>query len=504
MKDIERIYMNVPMWTGRKTEHGTPWLDAASEAETALSSLDSLLGEFGGIGFSSQMGILSGVTDGFAVMKNARQYLQQEIERFVDNPLIECFSRAVEGLTAIDFDKIRVVNNAGVVVNNMDMNGKNADVQKIKDYSLMDVLMGNVPEFNRSTGFTQKIEGFGSILSEMGGFNLNKLQGKNDESEENPSKEKTNIMEDIRNYLLHLAGLECESGHCSGPVGSPMPKSIPEIVSGIMEDVFEKANSILNVVDVLCNMDLSNVEVLPEQEICSTKIIIQYIEYDITLEELINKQLNLKNPPIKDGETKVTFEDIYDVCNPNNHNIGMDMYQFLDLSASSNLSLEEIENFLQGKGILEGKEKSFFIAAKENNISEVYLLAHASLETGNGTSKLATGVNVNGVIVYNMYGINATDGNAVEEGAKFAYEHGWDTPEKAIEEGAKWISEKYINNETYQQNTLYEMRWNPQKTGEHQYATDIAWALKQTVDIKEMFDLFPNAQLTFEVPVYKE
>lgn len=67
----------------------------------------------------------------------------------------------------------------------------------------------------------------------------------------------------------------------------------------------------------------------------------------------------------------------------------------------------------------------------------------------------------------------------------------------------EWISENYVNDEIYQQNTLYEMRWNPNLPGTHQYATDIAWAIKQAPNIKKMYDNFPNAKLTFDIPVYQ-
>lgn len=80
---------------------------------------------------------------------------------------------------------------------------------------------------------------------------------------------------------------------------------------------------------------------------------------------------------------------------------------------------------------------------------------------------------------------------------------GWTTPEKAIEGGAKWISEQYINNPNYQQNTLYEMRWNPASPGKHEYATDIGWAVKQTTSIMKMYSNFPGATLKFDIPSYK-
>ena len=151
---------------------------------------------------------------------------------------------------------------------------------------------------------------------------------------------------------------------------------------------------------------------------------------------------------------------------------------------------------------MKGMGAAFIEAAKEYNVSEVYLVAHACLESGNGTSQLATGVEVNGTTVYNLFGIGAVDESPIDAGAEYAYKQGWTSVEKAIEGGAKWISENYINNSKYGQNTLYKMRWNPEKPAEHQYATDIAWASKQAKSMSSMFEAFPTAKYKFEIPRY--
>ncbi|WP_415430291.1 N-acetylglucosaminidase, partial [Staphylococcus borealis] len=108
------------------------------------------------------------------------------------------------------------------------------------------------------------------------------------------------------------------------------------------------------------------------------------------------------------------------------------------------ISKDDMSNFLKGKGTLAGQEQTYLDAAKKYNINEAYPAAHSALETGNGTSELAKGVMVNGTKVYNMYGIGALDGNAVNTGANYAYKQGWTTPEKAIDGGAKWISDKFV------------------------------------------------------------
>lgn len=187
---------------------------------------------------------------------------------------------------------------------------------------------------------------------------------------------------------------------------------------------------------------------------------------------------------------------------PNEENINKYKYQFLSLAATAGISEEDAASFLKGKGILSGKAKNFLAAAKNNNINEIYLMAHACLETGNGTSKLATGVCYNGTVVYNMFGIGAYDSDPINSGARYAYNAGWTTPESAIAGGAKFISENYINHATYKQDTLYEMRWNPGSPGSHQYATDVAWATKQAIWIEKIYAKFENPKVTFDIPVY--
>ncbi|MGO1653047.1 SH3 domain-containing protein [Senegalia sp. (in: firmicutes)] len=186
----------------------------------------------------------------------------------------------------------------------------------------------------------------------------------------------------------------------------------------------------------------------------------------------------------------------------NSNQAPKDMYQFLVLSGNSGLSENQLNNILKGKGVLEGQGAAFIEASEKHDINEMYLLSHALLETGYGKSKLATGVNVRGKTVYNMYGIGAIDSNPIGGGSSYAYNEGWFTAKDAIIGGAKFISEKYVNNKSHKQNTLYKMKWNPDSPGTHQYATDIGWAAKQTSKIKELYDLCDDYTLRFEIPKY--
>lgn len=206
-------------------------------------------------------------------------------------------------------------------------------------------------------------------------------------------------------------------------------------------------------------------------------------------------------------------EDVKRYLDPYNYVKGSaEYFQFLVLSQNAGISADELnEKVLINKGILSGKGQAFVEASLKHSINEMYLISHALLETGNGTSTLANGVLVTSVdgkpvepkVVYNMYGIGAYDSCALKCGAETAYKNGWFTPEAAIIGGAEFIAKSYINNPNYQQNTLYKMRWNPANPGVHQYATDIGWAVKQVFNIKKLYDLIDHYILYFDIPVYK-
>ena len=198
--------------------------------------------------------------------------------------------------------------------------------------------------------------------------------------------------------------------------------------------------------------------------------------------------------------------DVLHYLDPNNFiNDERQKVQFLDLSKTSGASVATLNNYLKGKGTLQGQGKAFIEASQTHGVNDIYLISHAILETGNGNSVLAKGVKYNGVTVYNMFGVGAYDKCPVDCGAKKAYEEGWTTPEKAIVGGAEFIGNSYIK---AGQNTLYKMRWNPAAmalTGAYgkQYATDIGWASKQVNTMYNLYQTIGIYNLNLDIPVYK-
>ena len=212
--------------------------------------------------------------------------------------------------------------------------------------------------------------------------------------------------------------------------------------------------------------------------------------YGLTVDKFAELQFSKLNMVQKDGKwVNASLEDIKYYMNPNNFINDVSKYMFMKLNYVNGIPMSVINEVIRGRGILSGKGNAFLEGAKKYNVNVMYLLSHARLETGNGTSTLSNGVlvtEVDGVpveprVVYNMYGVGAIDSDPLRGGSEYAYKQGWFTPELAISEGASWISKNYINSTKYNQNTLYKMRWNMSSTsiGWHQYASDIAWAEKQ-------------------------
>jgi len=149
---------------------------------------------------------------------------------------------------------------------------------------------------------------------------------------------------------------------------------------------------------------------------------------------------------------------------------GDNSLKYMDISEKVPMSKKEVNTILKDKGILEPQGHTFIKAQDKYEVNIIYLISHALVETGNGTSELAKGIKEGQQHYYNIFGIGAFDENAVHTGKSYAKQEKWTSPEKAIIGGASFVRYHYFKNN---QLTLYQMRWNPQNPGQHQYASDI-------------------------------
>lgn len=255
----------------------------------------------------------------------------------------------------------------------------------------------------------------------------------------------------------------------------------------------------------------------------NNKVISTSYNYDFKM--FVDNQMKAPGTPPQTDSANRWFDASRDLvsynANPNNFKQGSTAYyQFLLLSESAGVSAKDLNSkVLTNKGVLSGRADHFIKAGNIHGVNEVYLISHALLETGNGTSKLATGIEVgldnsdkpvmvtdanrNSLrdikVTYNTFGIGAFDRCPLKCGSERAYEKGWFTHEAAIIGGAEFIGQGYIDRG---QDTLYKMRWNPASPATHQYATDVGWAVKQTSRIANIYGDLENAKLVFDVPVY--
>ncbi|MDT0704339.1 glucosaminidase domain-containing protein, partial [Mammaliicoccus sciuri] len=234
-----------------------------------------------------------------------------------------------------------------------------------------------------------------------------------------------------------------------------------------------------------------------------------------TLNQAVDIQMALRNGSepkkvLASGIRNATRAEVKDAMDTSKYvNDPIQKYQFLDLNKSQNISATKLNELLRGKGILENQGNAFSQAAKAVGINEIYLISHALLETGNGTSDLANGgsIDQNGNVdlnaqtkYYNMFGVGAIDKNALYGGIKYAQQAGWNTPEKAILGGAQFIANNYIKSG---QNTLYKMRFNPQNPGVHQYATGIDFAKSNAKRISDFYQQIQTDGQYYDVDQYK-
>lgn len=232
--------------------------------------------------------------------------------------------------------------------------------------------------------------------------------------------------------------------------------------------------------------------------------------YNKTLNSYINSQLKQVTSYGGKKLTSAAYKAYINPASDTTHG-----YQFLRLNVYRSVLTSTYNNLLNSKlksgSVLKNKGSVLTSAAKTYKIDPVYFLCQTILETGYGTSKLSQGKSItkivsgasvvkdkNGTVtgfkkvngkyitktvsakkVYNLYGIKAYDSDPQLCGFSYAYYMGWTSVDKAIQGAAKYVSQEYINNTTYKQNTLYKFRYNPNSTYMwHQYATDPAYAQK--------------------------
>ena len=191
------------------------------------------------------------------------------------------------------------------------------------------------------------------------------------------------------------------------------------------------------------------------------------------------------------------------------------IFQFLDLSNSSTVSVSQIQDAVRGTylaGSVNGESYAEMIhqAAEQSGESAFSIIVRIFQELGSGTELpyMISGKDSTYPGVYNFFNYGATDGAGnLQRGLAYAKKAGWTTPKKALIEGAKLIAGTYtkagqVNKYLYKFDVVGEEK---SQLYRHQYMTNVQDPNSQASTLYKAYDksnLLENS-LTFIIPIYK-
>ena len=259
---------------------------------------------------------------------------------------------------------------------------------------------------------------------------------------------------------------------------------------------------------------------------------------NIEWDELVkNENVHMKNTIVKSSNTRYP-DSWYDSCNgegdknyycasedivnyyldPRNFLTEVTIFEFLDLSNSNTVSIANIEKavagtYLQGYSS-DGIKYSQMIydAAKASGESAYSIIVKIFQEIGNGTElpDMISGTDSEYPNTYNFFNYGANDGdNNKKTALKYAKEEGWNTPYKALVEGAKKMANSYLKQG---QNTKYTFKFDVvgksfSELYTHQYMTNIIAPASEALSSYNTYIdklKLTNEEFTFIIPVYKD
>ncbi len=182
------------------------------------------------------------------------------------------------------------------------------------------------------------------------------------------------------------------------------------------------------------------------------------------------------------------------------------IFQFEELSYSDSQTADGIRAILPDA--LDKHADDLLKASKEAKVS-AYFLATRMAQEGSQNNGLGLGTVSGYEGYYNFFHIGAyahSGRSAVQNGAIYAKDQGWNTPYKCLLGSAQYIGKGYIN---LGQDTLYYQKFNMTNTTSglyaHQYMTNVQAAASEGRIRRQRAskDELANA-ITFSIPVYKE
>lgn len=187
------------------------------------------------------------------------------------------------------------------------------------------------------------------------------------------------------------------------------------------------------------------------------------------------------------------------------------IFQFAELKYTEGAQTVEGIKVLTEGSFLEGDStaEALIQAGKNANLDAYFIASRLIQEQGRSGTVLSKGYEYNGTIVYNPFNIKAT-GNSREEilqnAAKYAYEQGWDSIEKALIGGVDFVKKGYID---IGQNTLYLQKFDiVNQDGElytNQYMQNLLAPKSEANNMRAIYEASNtvDTSLNFIVPLYE-
>ncbi len=188
------------------------------------------------------------------------------------------------------------------------------------------------------------------------------------------------------------------------------------------------------------------------------------------------------------------------IMDPRNFLNETDIFQFEELTGT-NAQISIVQSMTRGT-FLQGHEQGIVNTANNYQINAYYIVARLIQEQGKSGSTLVSGASG----YYNAFNIGASGANSsqiIQNGLAYAKRQGWNTLEKSIDGGIKFVANEYIKKG---QNTLYLQKFNVTTNGTywHQYQQNLTAAGTEGSTLRGTYqDVGAIASAhTFIIPMY--
>ena len=214
------------------------------------------------------------------------------------------------------------------------------------------------------------------------------------------------------------------------------------------------------------------------------------------------------DPYVSGNWASASYNAIAYFMDPRNFLNDIDVFQFVDLADyyNSGATLDSIQ-YQVNKTFLENYAEDIRVSCENQGINPYYVIARLFQEQGRNGSDTIYMDGGDGKTYFNPFNIDAALGNEFNTALAKAKEQGWDSMQKGIEGGIKFVKQNYLD---AKQNTLYLNKFdvNPDSPGgfyTHQYMQNLSAAYSEARTFRGAYvdtGTLDNA-IKFIIPVYE-